>query len=62
MSNPAKPAKQSVAETAYGTVRMSGRASCDCGRRFQAPDVEVGPDFIRIVCPGCHHDILDIRS
>ena len=44
------------------TIRLAPLACPFCRHEFRAVDVEsLGTDEVRLVCPGCHTDILSIE-
>lgn len=59
--------KLTIANTATARVRDNGRLRCDCGTRLQARDYEVETDrygiaTVRLVCPGCHRDLVEVEA
>jgi hypothetical protein len=53
--------KLTIATDAKRVVRCTGLLRCQCGRELRAADVTLEEDEVRLVCPGCFSDLLEIE-
>jgi hypothetical protein len=58
----AETPSSSIAYLAGYVVRI-GALSCPyCGRGLHAYDIELDGDVLRLICRGCHHDMLVVEA
>jgi hypothetical protein len=58
----ASNAPTSIAYAGTRAIRLAPLSCPYCHHEFRAVDVEpLGADEVRLVCPGCHTDILSIE-
>lgn len=43
------------------SVRMKQPLRCGCGHMFSPSDISETSDSVRMVCPSCHADALEIE-
>jgi hypothetical protein len=45
----------------FPPVRITNHLRCDCGRVIKDRDLETGDSRVRLICPACHQDLLEIE-
>jgi hypothetical protein len=68
MPNTQTTGKLTIAQSDDAVVRCTGKLACECGTPVKASDVDIDIDHddervrMRLVCSGCHHDLLEVAG